>query len=132
MSAPVFGNVWLGRVPRQSEALGFSAAIDMTGEMIAPKGAGVEVMAFPLLDLAAPNAEVLREAADAIEAAQAKGKALVCCALGMQRSAAAVGVWLVRAGHARNGAEALAILRESGRPIHLDAAQMDAALEQTA
>ena len=128
-SAHVFGNVWLGRVPRGSEARGFGAVIDMTGEMIAPKGAGVEVKAFPLLDLAAPNAEVLRVAADAIEAAQARGKSLVCCALGMQRSAAAAGAWLVRAGHARNGAEALAILRKSGRPVRLDAALIDSVLE---
>jgi hypothetical protein len=128
-SAHVQGNVWLGRFPRADEMKGFGTIIDMTGEMIAAREQGAEVKSFPLLDLAAPPAATLRWAAKAIETGQTSSKTLVCCALGMQRSAAAVAVWLVEAGHAKNGAEAIAILRGTGRPVHLDAGLIDAALE---
>jgi PAP2 superfamily len=130
-SAHVLGNVWLGRFPRADEMKGFGTIIDMTGEMIAARGQGPAVKSFPLLDLAAPPAATLRSAAQAIDAAQANGKTLVCCALGMQRSAAAVAVWLVEAGHAKSGAEAIEILRGTGRPVHLDAGLIDAVLDET-
>ena len=97
------------------ESEGFQTVIDMTGEMIIPKTSGTDLRAFPILDLSAPPAGRLLEAARAIAAAQEKGKTLVSCALGMQRSAAAVAVWLVRAGHARNGEEAIALLRRNGK-----------------
>jgi protein-tyrosine phosphatase len=129
-SAHVLGNVWLGRFPRADEMKGFREVIDMTGEMIAAQGQGAEVKSFPLLDLAAPPAAALRLAAKALQTAQESGRTLVCCALGMQRSAAAVAVWLVRAGHAKNGAEAIAILRGTGRPVHLDAALISAVLDE--
>jgi hypothetical protein len=129
-NASVLGNVWLGRIPKESEMKGFSAVIDMTGEMRVPRTDYAEVKAFPLLDLAAPQSGTLHSAAQEIEKAQGKGKTLVCCALGMQRSAAAAAVWLVKAGHARNGAEAVAILRRTGRPIHLDPALIDTVLEE--
>ncbi len=129
-SVQVSANVWLGRIPKESEINGFSAVIDMTGEMPVPKLGGVEVKAFPMLDLAAPPIQTLRRAAQAIQKTQENGKVLVCCALGMQRSAAAVAVWLVSAGHAADGAEAIAIVRRTGRPVHLEAALVDAALEE--
>ncbi len=129
-SALVRGNVHLGRVPNEFERKGFRAVIDMTGEMILPRAEGADVKAFPLLDLIAPRGQILRAAAREIEKAQETGGVLVCCALGMQRSAAAVAVWLVSAGHAKNGEEAIGILRGGGRPIHLDAELIDAALEE--
>lgn len=129
-SAHVLENVWLGRIPKESEINGFSAIIDMTGEMLVPKLKGVEVKSFPVLDLAAPPVQTLKEAAQAIQMTQKTGKVLACCALGMQRSAASVAVWLRMEGHAENGAEAMAILRKTGRPVHLDPALIDAALEE--
>jgi protein-tyrosine phosphatase len=130
-SAHVLGNVHIGRVPSESEMKGFGAVIDMTGEMLVPKRNEVHVAAFPMLDLTAPPNQTLTLAANAIQKKQDTGKVLVCCALGMQRSAAAVAVWLVMEGHARNGVEAIAILRKSGRPIHLDGALIKAALEES-
>lgn len=129
MSAHVAGNVWIGRTPNGTE--GFQTVIDMTGEMIVSKAAGADLRAFPILDLSAPPADRLRDAAREIEAAQEKGKTLVACALGMQRSAAAVAVWLVGSGYAKNGDEAIALVRKTGRPVHLDAALIDAVLKET-
>jgi protein-tyrosine phosphatase len=129
-SAHVLENVWLGRIPKEPETAAYSAFIDMTAEMLVPKSGSADVKAFPLVDLAAPPVHTLRSAAREIHKAQERGKTLVCCALGMQRSAAAVAVWLVQTGRASDGAEAIAVLRKSGRPIHLDAALIDAALEE--
>lgn len=128
--AHVLGNVHFGRIPKESEINGFSAVIDMTGEMLVPKPQGVEVKSFPILDLSAPPAPTLKEAAQTIQKTQQSGRVLVCCALGMQRSAAAVAVWLAQTGHAENGAQAIAILRRTGRLIHLDAAVIDAVLQE--
>ena len=125
----MLGNVHIGRIPKESEIDSFAAIIDMTGEMNVANLKGVEVKSFPVLDLAAPPIRTLKEAALAIQRTQKSGKTLVCCALGMQRSAAAAAVWLVMEGHAESGAEAVAMLRKSGRPVHLDAALIDAALE---
>jgi protein-tyrosine phosphatase len=129
-NACVMKNVYLGRIPKESEINGFSTVIDMTGEVLVPKVEGINVKAFPLLDLAFPPIQTLKLAAQAIQTVQENGKTLVCCALGMQRSAAAAAVWLCKEGHAKNGAQAIAILRRTGRPIHLDAALIDAALEE--
>jgi protein-tyrosine phosphatase len=121
----IAGNVWLGQFPNESEIKGFHAVIDMTGEMPAPKHEGVIWQSFPVLDLTQPSKRTLSKAAQAIQAAQENGKTLVACALGMQRSAAAAGQWLLASGRAKNAAEAISILRKSGRPIHLDAALLE-------
>jgi protein-tyrosine phosphatase len=81
-----------------------------------------------VLDLTSPPIQTLKDAAQAIQMTQQNGKVLVCCALGMQRSAAAVGLWLVQSGKAANGTEAVELLRRAGRPIHIDPAIIDGAL----
>jgi protein-tyrosine phosphatase len=127
-SVQISGNVHLGRFPNESEIKGFTSVIDLTGEMLVPKHQGVHWMAYPVLDLTAPPIQTLRDAAQAIQMTQKNGKTLVCCALGMQRSAAAVALWLVRCGKAADASQALDILRQSGRPVHLNAAIVEGAL----
>jgi protein-tyrosine phosphatase len=124
----VSGNVYLGRLPDESEIKDFTAVIDLTGEMSVPKRQGVRWLAYPVLDLTRPPIQTLKDAAQAIQMTQESGKVLVCCALGMQRSAAAVALWLVQSGKAANGAEAVSLLRQTGRPIHLKPAVIDEAL----
>jgi protein-tyrosine phosphatase len=118
-SIPVSGNVHLGRLPNESEIKDFTAVIDLTGEMLVPKHQSVRWLAYPVLDLTRPPIQTLKDAAQAIQMTQENGKVIVCCALGMQRSAAAVALWLVQSGKAANGAEAVEFLRQTGRPIHL-------------
>jgi protein-tyrosine phosphatase len=48
-----------------------------------------------MLDLVTPEIAQLNKAADAIQSANQHGPVLVCCALGVSRSAAAVVAWLV-------------------------------------
>jgi protein-tyrosine phosphatase len=127
-SVQVSGNVHLGRLPKESEIKDFIAVIDLTGEMPVPKHQGARWMAYPVLDLTSPPIQTLKDAAQAIQMTQQNGKVLVCCALGMQRSAAAVALWLVQSGKAANGTEAVELLRRAGRPVHIDPAIIDGAL----
>jgi protein-tyrosine phosphatase len=127
-SVLVSGNVHLGRFPKESEIKDFRCVIDLTGEMAVPKHQDVRWMAYPVLDLTSPPIQTLKDAAQAIQMTQENGKVLVCCALGMQRSAAAAGLWLVQSGKAANGTEAVELLRQTGRPVHLDPAIIDRAL----
>ena len=99
--------------------------------MLVPKAAGAESESLsPSRSRRTAKSKIEGRGALEIERAQENGKVLVCCALGMQRSAAAVAVWLVSAGHAKSGEEAIGILRGIGRPIHLDAALIEAAIEE--
>ena len=72
-------------------------------------------VALPQLDLVPPSAHELQRAADAIEQARTRGAVLVCCALGVSRSACAVAAWLLRTGRAANVDAAIACVR-AARP----------------
>jgi protein-tyrosine phosphatase/membrane-associated phospholipid phosphatase len=124
-SVPVFRNVHLGRLPRGFEQSSFASVVDMTGELAKPSGTELEWWSFPVLDLLTPPLADLERAAEAIERARAKGPVLVCCALGFQRSAAAVALWLVRHGHAKTPSEAIHMVETKGRRIHLTEAMFD-------
>ena len=123
-SVNIAGGVYLGRFPSESEIKGFASVLDMTAELAPPAHEGVEWLSFPVLDLTKPSRQILKNAAQAIQKTHKNGKVLVCCALGFQRSAAAVALWLVESGRASDLENALAILRMSGRPVHLDIALM--------
>ncbi len=110
--------VWLGRMPTatQARALGATRIVDVCAELPAP--AGIPTRSVPMLDLIPPSADVLGEAADAIQAqldaTQGTDDAvLVCCALGYSRSAAAVAAWMLRYGHATDADDAIARLRRA-------------------
>jgi protein-tyrosine phosphatase len=65
-----------------------------------------------VLDPVRPSERQIQEAAAAIEAAGSERPTLVCCALGVERSAAAVAAWLVSSGRASNLSAASGIIRE--------------------
>lgn len=110
----VADGVWLGRMPGRSEAAGFDAAVDVCAELSAPPTLALAA-ARPMLDLVAPEPQALREAAQDIETARARGRVLVCCALGYSRSAAAVAAWLLLSGRADTVEAAVARVR-AARP----------------
>jgi len=66
---------------------------------------------LPTLDLIAADAELLQQAADAIEHLRTQGPLLVCCALGYSRSASAVAAWLLLSGRCSDAAQAEALIR---------------------
>ena len=107
-------DVWLGRTPAHEELDrgGFTAIVDMTCEL--PLDAcGRAYVNLPVLDLTLPDRETLRAAAEAIERLRGTGRVLVCCALGVTRSATAVAGWLVATGRVRDAESALARVREA-------------------
>jgi membrane-associated phospholipid phosphatase len=106
--------VWLGRIPTASGSA-FSSVVDLAAELPAPTRAG-RWWAFPALDLVTPAPCLLREAAAAIEretalANRGDGRVLVCCALGLSRSAAALATWLASTGRSRDAAGAIAMVK---------------------
>jgi hypothetical protein len=108
--AAVADGVSIGRMPWPGEPAGFATVIDLCAEL--PGGsARADWHALPLLDLVAPDPAALRAAAARIETARARGKVLVCCALGYGRSAAAIAAWLVATGRAADTDAAIAALR---------------------
>ena len=104
--------VWIGRVPaaRDAELARFTGIVDLTAEFdVAP---GPRVLAVvPILDLTAPTPATLAEAAAAIERLRARGPVLVCCALGLSRSACAAAAWLLATRRAATVDAALARVR---------------------
>jgi protein-tyrosine phosphatase len=113
-------DVWLGRMPTCGEVDRgmFTAIVDMTCELPLDS-CGRAYVNLPVLDLTLPDRATLRAAADAVERLRSTGRVLVCCALGVTRSATAVAGWLVATGRARDAESALARLRETRPQIVL-------------
>lgn len=119
--------VWLGRMPRARDmhAHGMQALCDLTAELPAPQG-GWGYANLPWLDLTAPSPEQLFEAARQIEAFRKQGRVLVCCALGLSRSACAVAAWLLVTGRADNLGQAIEIIRRQRPAIVLGSPHREA------
>jgi hypothetical protein len=118
--APIADGVWLGRAPAARDLGCFAAVVDLAAELPLARDGATRVTAVPMLDLVAPPADRLAEAAAAIERLRPLGPVLVACALGYSRSAAAVATWLVSTGRARDAAAAEALIRAARPPIVLD------------
>lgn len=123
--------VFLGRAPNRDELAAYASVIDMTAEFPAPRAVDLDWRAIPSLDLLPLPVASIRDGALAVEEAGSRGPVLVCCALGFQRSAAVVACWLVRSGHAANGAAAAEQIKALGRPVHLKP-QAYAAIDEAA
>ena len=113
---PVADDVWLGRMPSPAELErgGFEGVVDLTCEMAIDPGRRVYAN-IPVLDLTLPDRAALGAAVDAIERLRPRGRVLVCCALGVSRSAVAVAAWLVATGRAPDAETALVRVR-AARP----------------
>src|ERR1700676_876783 len=105
----VTDGVFFGRVPTKRElaVLASTGVVDVTAEFDTCTGA-CTIAVVPMLDLVRPDADVLAQAARAIERLRAKGPVLVVCALGYSRSACAVAAWLLASGRARDVDAAMA------------------------
>ncbi len=117
---PVADGVYLGRIPtaRHLATSPFTGVVDLTAEFSAPFTDRAYV-AVPVLDLTAPPAAALAQAAEAIERLRAEGPVLVCCALGCSRSACAVAAWLLASSRVPDVAAALAVVRAARAAVVL-------------
>jgi membrane-associated phospholipid phosphatase len=111
--------VSLGRFATPDAARQFGTVVDLAAEL--PGRPGLRgYVSVPMLDLATPSADALRQAAAAIEQARRGGTVLVCCALGYSRSAAATATWLLATGRAADVEEAVALIRAVRPHLVLD------------
>jgi membrane-associated phospholipid phosphatase len=115
-AVPVADDVWLGRGPWRGSDIDprIAGIVDLAAEVPLPRGPQRRT-AIPVLDLVAPAAGELAHAASAIERLRQHGPVLVCCALGLSRSASAVAAWLLATRRAADVDAALARVR-AARP----------------
>ena len=102
-SQEIAAEVWLGRAPFGGSA--FRSVVNLAPEL------AIGAYTVPMLDLVTPTGRQLQDAVETIEACASQRPTLVCCALGVSRSAAAVAAWLVATGRARSQEEAIAAVR---------------------
>jgi protein-tyrosine phosphatase/membrane-associated phospholipid phosphatase len=120
-------DVWIGRLPRcgELETARFDAVVDLTCELPLDPGSR-SYRNLPVLDLTPPDPSTLAAAASAIERQRAAGRVLVCCALGLSRSAAAAAAWLVATGRAADAVDAVARIRSVRPQVVLSGAHIRA------
>lgn len=125
--ALVADGVWLGRHPTRDDlARGrFAGIVDLAAEMPLPTPPPTRYVAS-VLDLTIPDHDTLARAATQIEALRKRGPVLVCCALGLSRSACAIAAWLLHTGRDRDIDSALARLRASRPEVVLGAGHVAA------
>jgi len=96
--------VLLGRLPNGSELErgGVKAIVDVTAELPCPS-AGRAYSNVPMLDLVPPRSEQIERAVKLVEdyrnGTESGGPVLVCCALGLSRSALVAAAWLLRSSN---------------------------------
>lgn len=114
-SGLVVDGVSVGRIrgPLDADRASFAAVVDICAELPFAATAAQFYRSIPVLDLTVPSADKLREAVGAIEEARKHGPVLVCCAVGLSRSASAVVAWLVATGRAASVDDAIAKVREA-------------------
>ena len=130
-AALVAPGVYIGRVPatrREREAGGILAIVDLSAELRCA-AAGVAYVNIPQLDLTVPSEQQLARAAEAIERESKRGPVLVCCALGLSRSAAAVAAWLLQTRRAGAVADAVDRIRGARPSIVLGPGHLKALAE---
>ena len=110
--SPITDNVSVGRIPDIKSWQGH--VIDCTCEHRRrhPQNGNYERM--PMLDLAVPNAQTLRQAAETVEAHVNQGqKVLIVCGLGLGRSALTACAYLLISKQAQTVAEAIDKVRHA-------------------
>ncbi len=115
----VADGVWIGRIPGPGQAGHFAAVVDLCAELPCGDPGKHFYRSLCVLDLTVPSANILRDAAAAIETARQHGPVLVCCALGYSRSAASVVAWLLTTHRASTVEDAVRMVRNARPAIRL-------------
>ncbi|MDI9220856.1 phosphatase PAP2/dual specificity phosphatase family protein [Pantoea sp. EA-12] len=113
-SNEIAAGVSLGRFPDEAEQ--GIAVFDLTAEFHKGKRGEQCWQSYPLMDLLVPDIQHLRTAVRQLQQLrQAHDRVLVCCALGLSRSATVVAAWLLAEGYAASAVQAVALVT-SRRP----------------
>ncbi|WP_442796695.1 phosphatase PAP2/dual specificity phosphatase family protein [Pantoea vagans] len=114
LSNVIFDGVAVGRFPDITVAQ--AAVLDLTAEFHKGSRKTEHWEAYPLMDLVVPGILDIRQAVTKLsQLKQRHESVLVCCALGLSRSATVVAAWLLSEGHAGSVTQAIALIK-SRRP----------------
>jgi len=106
----IFAGVALGSFPYNN--IPQSAIFDLTAEFHKTKDRQQTWLSYPLMDLLVPKISDIQYAVSRLNSLhQVHGKVLVCCALGLSRSATVVAAWLQANGHVESPTQAIALIR---------------------
>ncbi|MDU4093329.1 MAG: phosphatase PAP2/dual specificity phosphatase family protein [Pantoea sp.] len=110
----IYADVALGRFPDNTVAQ--AVVLDLTAEFHKVSRKTEYWEAYPLMDLVTPDIQDIRQAVVKLrQLRQEHKRVLVCCALGLSRSAMVVAAWLLSEGHAESVSQAVALIK-SQRP----------------
>lgn len=110
----IFSGVSLGRFPDKKGQQ--SAVLDLTAEFHKGNRPAQRWLAYPLMDLTVPDVQDIRYAVMRVcQLCQTHDTVLVCCALGLSRSATVVAAWLLAMGHVESVQQAVELIK-SRRP----------------
>ncbi|WP_277975890.1 phosphatase PAP2/dual specificity phosphatase family protein [Pantoea endophytica] len=113
-SNEIAAGVALGRFPGKVQQ-DFDV-FDLTAELHKGNRNAQRWQAYPLMDLLVPDIAHLRTAVRQLQQLHRESdKVLVCCALGLSRSATVVAAWLLAEGHATSVVQAVELIK-SRRP----------------
>lgn len=117
--------VLLGRLPGDGDLrrLQITALVDVCAELPCTTR-GLRHASVPMLDLLTPDSDQLERAVTELAAARPAGPVLLCCALGLARSALVAAAWLLRAGLASSVEEAVAQVRRARPAVVIGKAQV--------
>ncbi|MBS0850055.1 phosphatase PAP2/dual specificity phosphatase family protein [Citrobacter sp. JGM124] len=114
LSNVIYDGVALGRFPDTMVAQ--VAVLDLTAEFHKGRRKTEHWEAYPLMDLVVPGVRDIHLAVIKLsQMQQGHESVLVCCALGLSRSATIVAAWLLSEGHAGSVTQAVALIK-SRRP----------------
>lgn len=110
----MIGRKLSNREAEEASVNDLSAVLDLTAEFSEANPLLCKTyLNVPILDLTAPTAEQLQEAAQFIAQQASRGTVYVHCKVGYSRTAAVVGAYLMAAGRAATAQEAVEVLRRS-------------------
>ncbi|EML2225877.1 dual specificity protein phosphatase family protein [Klebsiella aerogenes] len=114
LSNVVYDGVALGRFPDRTMTQ--AAVFDLTAEFHKGRRKADHWEAYPLMDLVVPGVRDIHQAVMKLSQLQQEHESvLVCCALGLSRSATVVAAWLLSEGLAGSVTQAVALIK-SRRP----------------
>ncbi|RJT45083.1 phosphatase PAP2/dual specificity phosphatase family protein [Rahnella woolbedingensis] len=95
-----------------------NAVLDLTAEFQRQPGTTAYWSSCPLMDLVAPDLAQIKEAVNQLTRVKhSHDTVLVCCALGLSRSATIVAAWLIAEGRCQSAQQATAYVRSQRRQV---------------
>jgi len=114
LSNVIYDGIVLGRFP--DKTVEHAVVLDLTAEFHKGHRKTEHWEAYPLMDLVVPGVRDIRQTVMKLsQLQQGHESVLVCCALGLSRSATVVAAWLLSEGHAGSVTQAVALIK-SRRP----------------